>query len=120
MVENRWGHVQRFFSGDDRLPSALTLVWAYRWPLLPKTWRIVFRERLGAAGSYYSSPIAADGRIYTASQDGTLVVLAPGDELQVLARNDLAEPVFAAPAVSHGTLYVRSEGHLWAFRHAER
>ena len=39
-----------------------------------------------------------------------------GDRLEVLARNDLAEPVFATPAIADGTLYVRTNRHLWAFR----
>ena len=36
-------------------------------------------------------------------------MLAPGDELRVLARNDFGEPLYATPAVAHdGTLYVRT------------
>ncbi|HUG90945.1 MAG TPA: PQQ-binding-like beta-propeller repeat protein, partial [Planctomycetaceae bacterium] len=81
-----------------------------------ETGRIVFRQRLGAPGSYYSSPVAGDGKVYLASQDGMLVVLAAGETFQVLARNELAEAVFATPAISDGTLYVRTAGHLWAFR----
>ena len=49
------------------------------------------------------------------SGDGTVVVFAPGDTLDVLARNDLGEEIFATPAVVEGTLYVRTSGHLWAF-----
>jgi hypothetical protein len=40
---------------------------------------------------------------------------APGDKLDVLARNDLQEEIFATPAVSGGTRYVRTSGHLYAF-----
>ena len=83
------------------------------------TGRVVYRERLGAPGPYYSSPIAAGGRLFIGSGDGALVVLAPGDALKVLAKNDLGEPIFATPAVSsEGTLYVRTPTSLYAF--AER
>jgi outer membrane protein assembly factor BamB len=77
--------------------------------------KVLYRSRLGAGGPYYSSPIAAGGKIYISSGEGTVVVLASGDKLEVLARNDLGEEIFATPAVAQGTLYVRTSGHLYAF-----
>ncbi|MPY91170.1 MAG: PQQ-binding-like beta-propeller repeat protein [Luteitalea sp.] len=55
-------------------------------------------------------------KIYVASGEGTIAVLAPGDELRVMARNDLDKPIYATPAIVAGTLYVRTAGHLYAFR----
>jgi outer membrane protein assembly factor BamB len=72
-------------------------------------------ERLDAPGDYYSSAIAASDRIYLASQKGVMLVLAAGDYLNVLARNDLGEQVMATPALAEGTLYVRTADHLYAF-----
>jgi outer membrane protein assembly factor BamB len=77
--------------------------------------KLLFRERLGAAGPYYSSPICADGRIHIASGKGTITVFAAGDTLQILARNDLKERVFATPAVVDNKLYVRTVKHMYAF-----
>jgi outer membrane protein assembly factor BamB len=77
--------------------------------------KVVYRERSGAGGPYYSSPILAGGRIYVGSGEGTVVVFSPGEKLNVLARNDLGEEVFATPAVVDGTLYVRTSTHMWAF-----
>jgi outer membrane protein assembly factor BamB len=78
--------------------------------------RVVYRTRLGAPGPYFSSPIAVGGRLLVGSGEGLLVVFSPGDELKVLARNDLGEPLFATPAVSpEGTLYVRTPTALYAF-----
>ena len=37
------------------------------------------------------------------------------DKLEVVAHNDLAEPIFATPAIVGGRLYVRTTGHLYAF-----
>ncbi|MBL9172062.1 MAG: PQQ-binding-like beta-propeller repeat protein [Verrucomicrobiales bacterium] len=80
------------------------------------TGKVLFQdERLGVNGDYYSSAVACDDRIYVASQEGTVVVLRAGDTLEVLARNALGESVFATPAISDGTLYVRTTGHLFAF-----
>jgi outer membrane protein assembly factor BamB len=70
---------------------------------------------MDASGDYYSSAVAADGRIYVASQRGTVVVMAAGDALKVLARNDLREPIFATPAIIDGRLYLRTEKHLFVF-----
>ncbi len=72
-------------------------------------------ERLDAPGDYYSSAVAADGRVYVASQKGTVVVLAAGDAFQVLARNQIAEPIFATPAIVDGRIYLRTDKHLFAF-----
>jgi outer membrane protein assembly factor BamB len=77
-------------------------------------------ERLGALGDYYSSPVAAGGKICVASQLGVVVVLAAGDNLQVLARNNLGEQILATPAIAGHILYVRTAGHLYAFSQADK
>ncbi|MCA1562293.1 MAG: PQQ-binding-like beta-propeller repeat protein [Acidobacteria bacterium] len=78
--------------------------------------KVVYRTRVGAPGPYYASPVAANGKIYLASGEGTVSVLVPGDEFKVAARNDLGEPIYATPAIAAGTLYVRTVDHLYAFR----
>lgn len=72
-------------------------------------------RRLGALGQYFASPIAADGKIYTASKSGVVCVIEAADELKVLARNDLGEAIVATPAIAENTLYVRTAEHLFAF-----
>ncbi len=73
-------------------------------------------QRLGALGDYYASPVAGRGRIYFAAQKGSMVVVAAGDTLEVLARTDFREPIMATPAIIDDTLYVRTAGHLYALR----
>jgi outer membrane protein assembly factor BamB len=80
-----------------------------------ETGKLIYRERLGAGGAYFSSPVAGDGKIYTASLKGVVTVLAAGDKFEVLARNDLKEPIAASPALVDGVIYVRTERHLFAF-----
>jgi outer membrane protein assembly factor BamB len=77
--------------------------------------RVIFEERLGAPGGYFASPVAADGRLYTASDRGVITVLKAGDKLQVLAQADLEEAIMATPALVDSAIYIRSTGHLWAF-----
>jgi outer membrane protein assembly factor BamB len=72
-------------------------------------------ERVDSPGDYYSSAIGANGCVYIAAQKGTVVVLAAGDALKVLARNQLDEQIFATPAVLDGRIYLRTEKHVFAF-----
>jgi outer membrane protein assembly factor BamB len=80
------------------------------------TGKILYRERINAPGPYFSAPVAAAGRVYTASSEGIVTVLKSGDTLETLARNDLGEPIFATPAPVGDALYIRSSRHLWAFK----
>jgi outer membrane protein assembly factor BamB len=77
--------------------------------------KLIYRGRLGAGGLYYSSPVAAGDCLYFASSEGVVSVVKAGDKLEVLARNDLAEPIYATPAVVAGKLYVRTTSYLYAF-----
>jgi len=75
-----------------------------------KTGERKYQGRLGAAGSYYASPIGGDGKVFMASERGVVAVLEAGDKLNVLARNDLGERIMATPAIADGKLYVRTQG----------
>lgn len=77
-----------------------------------KTGALVYRERTGTTHS--ASPVASDGRVYLAGEDGQLLVLRAGRTFEVIARIDMGETVFATPAISRGTMYVRTRGHLYA------
>ena len=83
------------------------------------TGKIVYQaERLDAPGDYYSSAVAADGRVYVTSQKGTVVVIdasSDATQLKVLARNAMGEQVFATPALVDGKIFLRTEKHLFAF-----
>ncbi len=80
-----------------------------------KTGKALFSGRLGARGPRYASPVYGDGKIFAASARGVVTVLEAGDELKVLAQNDLGERVMATPAIVGGRIYVRTEEHLWVF-----
>ena len=75
------------------------------------------QERLtGALGSYYASPVAADGRIYLASLLGKVtVVKAGGDKPEILHQADFGERILATPALVGERLYLRTTTKLWAF-----
>ena len=73
------------------------------------------QERLGALGSYYPSPVAADGRIYICSNDGKFTVIAAGEKPEVLGRSELGERCPTTAAIANNKLFIRSANHLWCF-----
>lgn len=84
--------------------------------LNPQTGSVLKQGRLpGALGPYWASPVAGDGKVYATSEAGALTVLRAAAEWEVLASNDLDEPVFATPAIGDGRLYVRTSRRLICF-----
>ena len=81
---------------------------------------IYAQERLkNAAGSYYASPVAADGRLYFLSLEGKLtIVKAGGDAPEILHQADFKEKTAATPALAGKRLFLRTPTRLIAF--AER
>jgi outer membrane protein assembly factor BamB len=76
-----------------------------------KTGKIGWQQRLG--GNFSASPIVADGRIYFLSEEGVGTVVAPGKEFRKLATNSLNETTLASMAVSGGSIFIRSDRHLY-------
>lgn len=74
----------------------------------------IYRLRLPHRGDGFSaSPVAADGRIYLASESGNVFVIGAGDEFELLATNEIGEPMMATPAIAGGRLIIRGEKHLF-------
>jgi hypothetical protein len=63
--------------------------------------------------------VAANGRIYQGTEEGTLYVLAAGPEYEELAVHELGAPLMATPAISEGLLIVRTPTELIALGGAE-
>jgi outer membrane protein assembly factor BamB len=77
----------------------------------------VYQKRLGGTGGAYSaSPVAADGKIYCASEDGDVYVIKAGPEYEELAKNSIGEVVMATPAISDGLIIFRGLKHIYAIK----
>lgn len=88
--------------------------------LEPRSGAILKQGRLREAlDGYYASPVAGDGKVYFLSDAGRAVVVQAGPDWKVLATNELAEDVYATPALAEGRLYVRTKGRLYCFGSAE-
>jgi len=69
----------------------------------------------GALGAYSSSPVAAEGKIFIASEEGKVTVLKAGVEWDVMQINDLEEGCYATPALANGSIYLRTNDALYRF-----
>lgn len=74
-----------------------------------------FQRLEQAGGEYDASPVAGDGKLFLASQEGRVTVLAAGAEPKVLSSCDLGERIHATPSIGGGALFVRTEAALYCF-----
>ena len=68
-----------------------------------------------ALGDYFSSPVAADGKVFTVSHEGKVCVVRSGADWEVLAVNDLNEECNATPAFADDRIYLRTHQNLFCF-----
>ena len=101
------------YRGQYVMVKDLGIVTAYD----AETGEEVYQGRPAERGTYYASPVAANGNIYFTSLDGAVTVLKAGTKRPVVvAKNSpLEERTAATPAIADDTLYVRTEKHLYAF-----
>lgn len=77
-----------------------------------KTGAVVYQQRLPS--SFSASPVAADGRLYLASEDGDVFVVKAGRQYQLLSKNTMGQPLMATPALSQDMLILRGENAIYA------
>ena len=82
----------------------------------PATGNVLKQGRLhGAIDKYFSSPVAADDKVFLIGQAGQVSVLKAAGEWEVLAVNELDDECFATPAIADGRIYIRTRSALYAF-----
>lgn len=80
-----------------------------------KTGAIKFSERLTTSGQGFTASPVSDGRhLYFASEIGVVFVVPVADKFSVAATNPLLETVMSTPAISDGTLFIRTREKLVA------
>ena len=73
----------------------------------------LYRARVGGGGSFSASPVAADGRLYFANEDGDVYVARAGRTYEEIAKNEMKEVIMSTPAISDGVMIVRTLGHVY-------
>jgi outer membrane protein assembly factor BamB len=80
-----------------------------------KTGERLFTQRLaGGTTAFTASPVAADGKVYFAGEDGHVFVLKAGRTYELAATNEMGDSTLATPALSEGTMFWRTQGHVLA------
>jgi outer membrane protein assembly factor BamB len=86
-----------------------------------RTGKCLYQERLGTGRTgFTASPVAADGKIFIASEDGDVYVVKAGPPFKLLSVNPMGEICMATPAISEGTLFFRTQDHLVAIAEPAR
>ena len=72
------------------------------------------RQRITSdASAFTASPWAYNGHIFALSEDGDTYVVQAGPEFKVVGKNSLGEMTLATPAVSRGSVFVRTVNRLY-------
>jgi outer membrane protein assembly factor BamB len=95
---------QYFYSVNDR---------GILYCLDAKTGREIYGRQRVKPGTYSSSPVLADGKIYLSNEDGVTSVVKAGPKFEILAENSLDDYTLSSPAISEGQIFLRTAQQLW-------
>jgi outer membrane protein assembly factor BamB len=93
-----------FYVVDDR---------GVMWCLDAKTGEAIYGPQRIKTGTYSSSPVLADGKLYITNEDGLTTVVRAGPKFEVLAENNLNDFCLSSPAISEGQIFIRTTQHLY-------
>ena len=62
----------------------------------------------------WGSPFVVDGKVYLGDEDGDVVVLRHGREMEVMAEMNMGSAVYATVVPAHGVLYLNNRNELYA------
>ena len=72
------------------------------------------KQRIDAeVAAFTASPWASNGKIFALSEDGDTFVIQAGPQFKVLGKNSLDEMCMATPALSRGSLIIRTASKLY-------
>ncbi len=73
-------------------------------------------ERIPGFGNYFASPVAGDGKVYFASENGMVTVMANTAEWRVISSHEFHEKIYATPVIDHDRIYLRTEKALYCYQ----
>jgi outer membrane protein assembly factor BamB len=83
------------------------------WCLDSRTGQELYGPQRIKTGTYSSSPVLADGKIYVTNEDGLTTVVKAGPKFEVLAENALNDYCLSSPAISNGQIFIRTAQNLY-------
>lgn len=82
----------------------------------PRNGARIYQQRVANGAGFSASPVAANGRLYLASEDGDVYVIKAGRSYELLGTNRMGEPLMATPAISGDTIFIRMLSSIVAVR----
>jgi outer membrane protein assembly factor BamB len=83
------------------------------WCLNAKTGEMIYGQQRLKTGTYSSSPVLADGKLYISNEDGVTTVVKAGPKFEILAENQLEGYCLSTPAISNGQIFIRTAANLY-------
>jgi len=83
------------------------------WCLDAKTGKAIWGPQRIKNGTYSSSLVLADDKLYCTNEDGLTTVLKAGPAFEVLAENSLNDYTLSSPAISDGQIFMRTAQYLY-------
>jgi outer membrane protein assembly factor BamB len=83
------------------------------WCLDAQTGEEIWGQQRVAPGTYSSSAVLADGKIYVTNEDAVTTVVKAGPEFEILAQNSLEDYCLSSPAISDGQIFIRTGEYLY-------
>jgi outer membrane protein assembly factor BamB len=75
------------------------------------------QQRLGKPYNFKAAPVAANGKLYLATEEGDVVVVRMGEKFEILATNTMSDQSFiASPVIVDGSVYLRGQNTLFRIR----
>jgi outer membrane protein assembly factor BamB len=93
-----------FYVVDDR---------GIMWCLDARTGQVIWGPQRIKPGTYSSSPVLADDKLYLTNEDGMTTVIKAGPQFKVLAENNLNDYTLSSPAISDGQIFIRTAQYLY-------
>ncbi len=78
--------------------------------------QVLQEERATGLGGYYASPVAGDGKVFFASEQGVVSVIASTREWRLISSHNFKEKIYATPVIDADRIYFRTEKALYCFQ----
>jgi outer membrane protein assembly factor BamB len=79
------------------------------------TGHLLQEERVAGLGNFFASPVTGDGKVYIASESGTVSVVAAERDWRIVSSHEFHEKIYATPVLAPDCLYLRTERALYCF-----
>ncbi len=80
------------------------------------TGKAVYEAQRIEVGTYSSSPLLADGKLYCVNEEGTTTVLKAGPAFEILGVNKLDSHTLASPVAVDNQIFIRTADYLYCIQ----